>query len=63
MYLCLCKGIRECDLKEVARGRCLAAQHLIRTFGLDDDECCGRCAENVQQWVAIARAQPEQKPL
>jgi bacterioferritin-associated ferredoxin len=59
MYLCLCKGIRECDLKEVARDSSLAPQHLIRTFGLDDDKCCGRCAKNIDEWVALARTELE----
>jgi bacterioferritin-associated ferredoxin len=59
MYLCLCKGIRECDLRCAVRDRCPAPQHLITTFGLDDEDCCGRCAKNIEEWVALARTELE----
>jgi bacterioferritin-associated ferredoxin len=60
MYVCLCKAIREYDLRRVAETGSLTPSRFVRALGLDDEQCCGRCAENVEELVALARAQLEQ---
>lgn len=54
MYVCLCKGLTESDV----RGACHLAKKgpevLTAALGLDDDDCCGRCTRNINDLVAIA---------
>ena len=54
MYLCLCKGLTEADVKRQARcgSRCVEA--LIADLGLEDDDCCGRCAMDACEFESIA---------
>ena len=59
MYLCLCKTITESDVKRLARygtttPEALKAEGLIATLGLNDDDCCGRCLLEIDQFVAVA---------
>ncbi|HEY7066029.1 MAG TPA: (2Fe-2S)-binding protein [Chloroflexota bacterium] len=54
MYLCLCKGVTEADVVRVARAGITTAEGLIVALGLRDPECCGRCAEEIEEFVALA---------
>ena len=54
MYLCLCKGIKEADVVQAGRRGVLRADQLIAVFGLEDDECCGRCADDIEEFEHIA---------
>jgi len=54
MYVCLCKGLREADVRQVALAGMVTAETVVAAFGLDDEDCCGRCARNVYDLVAIA---------
>ena len=57
MYVCLCKGLTESDvLDAAARTEKICPETLKTCFGLEDDDCCGRCAENIDQLVAIANS-------
>ncbi len=47
MFLCVCKGIRVSEAVEAARFGARTPQSLISRFGLEDDECCGRCASDI----------------
>ncbi len=53
MYLCLCKGITDRKMQ------CALSKHgsdpdsLITAFDLDRD-CCGRCAENIEDLIQFA---------
>ena len=58
MYLCLCKGITESDLKSLARygmttAEALRPEALIATLGLADGDCCGRCVLEIEEFVAV----------
>jgi bacterioferritin-associated ferredoxin len=55
MYVCLCKGLTETDIRQMAPKRELCPDTFKACFGFDDEECCGRCAENVQELIAIAK--------
>lgn len=54
MYACICKGITEAEVKRVGRSGIVGAHALIATLGLNDAECCGRCVEDVEQFVELA---------
>lgn len=56
MYVCLCKGLTESDVQEAARGGKVCPDTLKMCFGLEDEDCCGRCAKNIHQIVEIATA-------
>jgi bacterioferritin-associated ferredoxin len=54
MYVCLCKAITEGELKQFSDCGEACAAGLIRAFGLDDEMCCGRCAREIDDLVAVA---------
>jgi bacterioferritin-associated ferredoxin len=54
MYLCLCKDVTERDVEQVARTGTTTPEALIGALGLDDDVCCGRCALEIEEFVAVA---------
>ena len=54
MYLCLCKGITESDVREAGQGGIVMPGQLKAKFGLKDSECCGRCSKNIHEFVQIA---------
>jgi bacterioferritin-associated ferredoxin len=53
MYVCLCKGLVEADVQRAARAGYVAAEALISCLGLDDDDCCGRCAREIDTFVEL----------
>jgi len=54
MYVCLCKGLTESDVQQVARHGKVCPDTLKACFGLEDEDCCGRCAKNIHELVALA---------
>lgn len=54
MYVCLCKGLTEADVRRVAVNGVSCPNDLIAALRLDDDDCCGRCAKNVDDLMTIA---------
>jgi bacterioferritin-associated ferredoxin len=54
MYVCLCKGITESDVREAGRVGCVTPCQLKSRFGLKQSGCCGRCAKNIHELVEIA---------
>jgi bacterioferritin-associated ferredoxin len=54
MYVCLCNGITEADVREAGRNGCVTACQLKSRFRLKENGCCGRCAKNVDELVQIA---------
>jgi bacterioferritin-associated ferredoxin len=57
MYVCLCKGLTEADVRCAARSGCVAPESLIARLGLEDDDCCGRCAREIDAIVVLAVAE------
>lgn len=65
MYLCLCKGLTEEDVKQAGRAGCVTAEGLLVALELEDTLCCGRCARDIDQFVAVATAEwirPQDEP-
>jgi len=54
MYLCLCKGITESDVREAGQAGIVMPTQLIAKFGLKESGCCGRCSKNIHEFVQIA---------
>ena len=54
MYVCLCKGLTESDVRRLAQSSGREAEALSTALGLEDDDCCGRCARNIEQLVGMA---------
>jgi bacterioferritin-associated ferredoxin len=55
VYLCLCKGVTEADVRRLARDGVLTAQGLIRHLGLTEKRLCGRCIREIAEFVELAR--------
>ena len=56
MYVCLCKGLTESDVQQAARMGKVCPETLKMCFGLEDEDCCGRCAKSIHELVAIANS-------
>ncbi len=56
MYVCLCKGLTESDVRQAARTGQVCPETLKMCFGLEDEDCCGRCAKNIDELVTIANS-------
>ena len=54
MYLCLCNGITESDVREAGRAGLVMPCQLKSRFGLKQSGCCGRCAKSIHEFVEIA---------
>ena len=55
MYICVCKGIRESDVEDLGRAGVTCPKKLAAALGIDDeDDCCGRCLDNISDLVTIA---------
>ena len=55
MYICLCNGITESEVREAGRCGLVTPCQLKDKFGLKKSGCCGRCAKNIQEFVALAK--------
>ena len=54
MYLCLCKGVTEADVRRLAREGVITAPGLIRHLGLAEKRLCGRCIREIAEFVELA---------
>lgn len=54
MYVCLCNGITEADVREAGRAGLVMPCQLKSKFGLKQSGCCGRCAKNIHEFIEIA---------
>ena len=54
MYVCLCKGIKESDIREAGRAGLVIPCQLKTKFGFKQNGYCGRCAKNIREIVEIA---------
>ena len=54
MYVCLCKGITESDVRECGRAGCISPEALTAVLKIDEDDCCGRCVGHIEEFVALA---------
>jgi len=54
MYVCLCKGITDSKVHELANGGSVCHDELASKLGINEDGCCGRCVQDIQSFVARA---------
>jgi bacterioferritin-associated ferredoxin len=54
MYICLCKGLTESDVRQAGEAGHTGPEQLITHFAWDDSECCGRCADRVEDMATLA---------
>lgn len=55
MYICICKGIKESDVRELGQALITCPKVIADTLGLNDKKnCCGRCIKNISKFVALA---------
>jgi bacterioferritin-associated ferredoxin len=54
MYVCLCKGITESDVRQCGRNGCVTPQALACRLGINSEECCGRCLRNIEEIATLA---------
>jgi bacterioferritin-associated ferredoxin len=55
MFACICRGITEADVYHAGMQGAVGPAALVSVLGLDDDGCCGRCLDRVDEFVEIAR--------
>ncbi len=57
MLLCVCKGIRVSEAVDAARSGNRSPASLINRFGLEDDDCCGRCASDIVRLTSLVNGE------
>ena len=57
MFLCVCKAVRVSEAVDAARTGIDSPEAMRSFFGFDDDECCGRCAEDIEDVVALVQVE------
>ena len=55
MFLCVCKAVRVSEAVDAARSGIDSPESIRTFFGFDDDECCGRCANEIEDVAALVR--------
>ena len=55
MFVCVCKGIKESDVRKLGCAGVTCPNALASSLGIDDeDNCCGRCMNNIADFVNLA---------
>ena len=55
MYVCVCKGITDNDVRRLGHAGVTCPKKLAATLKIDDEEnCCGRCMNNLADFVQLA---------
>ena len=58
MFLCVCKAVRMSEAVDAAKDGYNSPESIRQFFGFDDDdECCGRCAEDIEQVTALVHVE------
>jgi bacterioferritin-associated ferredoxin len=63
MYLCLCQGITDSDVREAGRDGITMPCQLKAKFRLKQRGCCGRCSKNIDEFVQIAASAQQELAL
>ena len=61
MYVCICNGITDRDIRQAAEGGCRSLAELTMRTGCG--ACCGSCLDTAAQVLEEARAAREPVPL
>ena len=51
MYVCLCKGITDSKVRELAHGGAMHHDDLASRLGINEEGCCGRCVQDIQSFI------------
>ncbi len=54
MYVCVCNSITDHDLAAFLATLDFDSERLAERLGLDSEDCCGQCAENIDYLVCTA---------
>jgi bacterioferritin-associated ferredoxin len=55
MYVCICKGIKESDVRKLGQAGMTKPKELACALGLNDRKnCCGRCYKNISKFAGLA---------
>jgi len=55
VFVCVCKGIKESDVRALGQAGVTCPKVLACSLGLnDEDNCCGRCLNNIDDFVNMA---------
>jgi bacterioferritin-associated ferredoxin len=55
MFICICKGIKESDVRKLGQAGVTCPKKLADALELNDkQQCCGRCIKNISKFVALA---------
>ena len=57
MYICVCKGIKESDVEDLGRAGVTCPKKLAASLGIDDEDTCGRCLDQIHDLVTIASSE------
>ena len=57
MYICLCKGISESQVRQLGLAGICFPDALARALGLEEDGVCGRCLRNIEAPTALAASE------
>ena len=57
MFLCVCKAVRVSEAVDAARAGVDTPDSIREHFGFDDDECCGRCAEQIDDLAVMVQVE------
>ena len=57
MFLCVCKAVRVSEAVDAARADVDTPESIRRHFEFDDDECCGRCAEEIDDLAVMVQVE------
>jgi bacterioferritin-associated ferredoxin len=58
VYICLCKGISEAQVRECGRLGIRSADALVVALGIEEEGVCGRCIRHIDELVALATSDP-----
>ncbi len=55
MFICICKGIRESDVRKLGQAGVTCPIKLADALELNDKrQCCGRCIKKISKFVELA---------
>ncbi|MEX0784225.1 MAG: hypothetical protein WD557_16415 [Dehalococcoidia bacterium] len=58
MYACICKGVRQSEVRRLVAGRRIDPDLVIDVFNLDDPVNCGRCPREIEAIIRAAGGVP-----
>jgi bacterioferritin-associated ferredoxin len=58
VYVCICKAVtREDACRAASQGKC-TREAIANEFGLDREDACGRCIQNIERFMVAQSAGP-----